>query len=1306
MGGLMNSTTQNSNQNQAQNSATNTNSGTNYGSNTASATGQNTANTSNTVSASGPSAAGQALINAGTGTQNTLGNISAFMSPYTQSVYNAQVGLENQQNQVQQQQLTGNAISQGALGGDRAQAASALLAGQQNLANNATNTGILQSGYNQALQAAQTQAGQNLQGAGLAGTQASTGTQQLGSTAGQQASTTLGDTSTGQSSATAGTGTSSGSSTTSTNPGLLTLGGLAGGLLSDERTKENIEPIGKTFDGQTIHKFNYVGNPTTHIGLIAQEVQKHHPDAVHSIGGIKMVNYDDATKGAADRGHFATGGAVQGFDTGGAASGLVPVSYNGQTYYVPQSSLGNSSGSSGLSPSGAYTLGSQLGGVLGTNSGGTAASPASSTASALGSLGGGGTGGMSPGDAYKFGQQMNGLGSQAANYLNKELFGSSPTAGAGGWQTSTQPTAGLGSNLASAAGSGLSGLGSALGLATGGSASSGVSAPSIGNLPSSAFYTPASFVPVQATAPSVSAPSVSMPSIGTPSVAQAQMPTVDFPSVPQASSGKGSFFAGGGAVKRRGDGGPVALTGNEPLSDYDRYVRNPQGYSAAMAAPATTAPAPQSSIADISPISTAATQPAPVAAQPVPVSTDTATAPVSLGAGFAAPAGQAPASIGSLPSAIPAGMTAGMNAPAVNATAGGFGMLPGAASSIQKAATSSQIPQSYYDNLRASESGGDPNAKAKTSSAYGPYQFTTGTWRSVIAKHPELGLNPEDRLRPEAQELAIKAFTADNATALHQSGVDPANPANLALAHVFGASGAAQFLGVMNKDPNAPAISAASPDAVAANHDLFYNRDGSQKTVSEVYANYNGKFSGDKTASAQPSTIGNLYSQLSHAFQGNSGSDASKAPYLLEKLTGMQMPESVHSIGDYLAAKSPFLMAAGSGNPTWMTSQQDIALRQKEQAIQQAKMMYEAMMPKQVGQHVIYDSYGQPHVAPEYAVASPEARQAMVSGDLSKVAQGGYTPVNMGQGAGAPQAAGTTSGPADMDTIPSTVTGDDFATQAKKIGYAPQMVDIAKHVADYKYDPTKLMTMKDQQRAAVVRMAQRINPDYDMTKYPAVADTEKKLAGGDVALALRSIGRLFDETSQASDLADATHNTKYETTNWASAGVYPSGSEYVQAHAKLSTALNNVYDTASAVAKGGGQGAEGDAKRRAGSMNPNQAPVTLKGALATEAEVGLKNGQSNLSSWNTAHGYTPDNPKYKTIMDYMTAAQQRKAIDMLGVDKIEEITGKPVEMRSFARPGAASAAQQPIRVNSPEEAMKLPSGTPFVTPDGRVKVRP
>lgn len=64
---------------------------------------------------------------------------------------------------------------------------------------------------------------------------------------------------------------------------------------SDKRVKENIKPIGRTNDGQTIYRYNFKGDPTTQIGLIAQEVEKKHPEAVRTFNGVKGVDYKEAT---------------------------------------------------------------------------------------------------------------------------------------------------------------------------------------------------------------------------------------------------------------------------------------------------------------------------------------------------------------------------------------------------------------------------------------------------------------------------------------------------------------------------------------------------------------------------------------------------------------------------------------------------------------------------------------------------------------------------------------------------------------------------------------------------------------------------------------------------------------------------------------------------------------------------------------------------------------------------------------------------------------------------------------------------
>lgn len=71
--------------------------------------------------------------------------------------------------------------------------------------------------------------------------------------------------------------------------------------MSDSRVKEDIKHIGNTYDGQKIYSYRYKGEPQTHIGLLAQEVEKKHPEAVGNIKGVKMVDYDMATEEAAKR---------------------------------------------------------------------------------------------------------------------------------------------------------------------------------------------------------------------------------------------------------------------------------------------------------------------------------------------------------------------------------------------------------------------------------------------------------------------------------------------------------------------------------------------------------------------------------------------------------------------------------------------------------------------------------------------------------------------------------------------------------------------------------------------------------------------------------------------------------------------------------------------------------------------------------------------------------------------------------------------------------------------------------------------
>ncbi len=73
-------------------------------------------------------------------------------------------------------------------------------------------------------------------------------------------------------------------------------GGLLGSALgflgfSDRRMKENIEFVG-TEKGHNLYAFNYKGKPERRfIGVMADEVEKTHPEAIRDVEGFKAVDY-------------------------------------------------------------------------------------------------------------------------------------------------------------------------------------------------------------------------------------------------------------------------------------------------------------------------------------------------------------------------------------------------------------------------------------------------------------------------------------------------------------------------------------------------------------------------------------------------------------------------------------------------------------------------------------------------------------------------------------------------------------------------------------------------------------------------------------------------------------------------------------------------------------------------------------------------------------------------------------------------------------------------------------------------------
>jgi hypothetical protein len=152
-----------------------------------------------------------------------------------------------------------------------------------------------------------------------------------------------------------------------------------------------------------------------------------------------------------------------------------------------------------------------------------------------------------------------------------------------------------------------------------------------------------------------------------------------------------------------------------------------------------------------------------------------------------------------------------------------------------------------------------PDAKAKTSSATGLFQFIEQTWLSMVKQEgPKQGMqNYADAISDSGGRLTVSdpsmrdkilklrndpQVSAVMAGALTQKNRDQLAGAlgrqpqagELYMAHVLGSRGASDLIKAASSDPTR--IAARDfPEAAAANRGIFYDKAGSARTVQEVY---------------------------------------------------------------------------------------------------------------------------------------------------------------------------------------------------------------------------------------------------------------------------------------------------------------------------------------------------------------------------------------------------------------------------------------------------------------------------------------
>jgi hypothetical protein len=164
------------------------------------------------------------------------------------------------------------------------------------------------------------------------------------------------------------------------------------------------------------------------------------------------------------------------------------------------------------------------------------------------------------------------------------------------------------------------------------------------------------------------------------------------------------------------------------------------------------------------------------------------------------------------------------------------------------------------------ESGLDPMAEAKTSSATGLFQFTKQTWLATIksdgAKHgygwaaDAITRNAAGRyvvadqnlkaaifdLRKDPQAASDMAaeFAQDNAAFLSSRTGRSPESVDLYLAHFLGAGGASRFVSAHDAQPDA-AAAPHFPAAARANRAIFYQKDGTARSFADIRSRFAAK---------------------------------------------------------------------------------------------------------------------------------------------------------------------------------------------------------------------------------------------------------------------------------------------------------------------------------------------------------------------------------------------------------------------------------------------------------------------------------
>jgi len=202
-----------------------------------------------------------------------------------------------------------------------------------------------------------------------------------------------------------------------------------------------------------------------------------------------------------------------------------------------------------------------------------------------------------------------------------------------------------------------------------------------------------------------------------------------------------------------------------------------------------------------------------------------------------------------------------------------FGIDHGIVAAIRLSSVRTGVDFAYLMKLAAAESNFEPKSKSATSSATGIYQFTRDTWLNTLKIHgakygriAEYAANIEHyetvygyqrpkvrnqamyqhllelRKNPRVSAIMAAETVRDSEQLLAQSFNRKPTQTDLYLTHFLGNDAAITFLRSLEQRPDVHAVE-LFPEAANSNRHIFHPSSSGPRTVDEVYALFDTKFS-------------------------------------------------------------------------------------------------------------------------------------------------------------------------------------------------------------------------------------------------------------------------------------------------------------------------------------------------------------------------------------------------------------------------------------------------------------------------------